>query len=200
MTRSITTPRGKILIREASPADAHPFRELRLGALQDSPIAFSADYQKNLHEPLKHWEDMLTMHADESTIFLAEHERSTPQHLHRTQVQVSGSLDEKNLIGTTGIARGGSPKTSHSAWVWGVYVRPEWRGLHIAEELIRSSFAWAKARRIVIAKLGVAAVNQSAVRCYERCGFKIYGTEPQALFYDGSYYDFYMMSCSLDGS
>jgi RimJ/RimL family protein N-acetyltransferase len=178
MKRSITTPRGKILIRQAIPADAAAFRELRLGALQDSPIAFSADYQKNLHHPLKHWEDMLTMHADESTIFLAE--------------------CEKSLIGTTGIARGNSPKTRHSAWVWGVYVKPEWRGLHIAEELIRMCFTWAKARRIVIAKLGVAAINTSAVRCYERCGFQIYGTEPRALSYEGKYYDFHMMWCSLD--
>jgi RimJ/RimL family protein N-acetyltransferase len=191
MKRSITTSRGKLLIREAGPADAVAFRELRLGALQDSPIAFSADYQKNLNHPPTHWEEMLTIHADESTIFLAEHRPSTPQ---------SGSVDEKDLIGMTGIARGNSPKTRHSAWVWGVYVRPEWRGLHIAEELIRSCLTWAKTRRIVTAKLGVAAINESAVRCYERCGFKIYGTEPRALFYDGQYYDFHMMWCSLDGS
>lgn len=178
MTPPFSTPRGEILIRAASPADAVQFRELRLGALQESPIAFSADYQKNLNHPLKHWEDMLTMHADESTIFLAEH--------------------ENHLIGTTGIARGGSPKTRHNAWVWGVYVKPEWRGLHIAEELIRSCLTWARARRIVTAKLGVAAINKSAVRCYERCGFQIYGTEPRALFFEGHYYDFHMMSCSLD--
>lgn len=176
--RSITTTRGRIDIREARPADATQFRELRLGALQDSPIAFSADYQKNLQHPLRHWEDMLTMQADESTIFLAVY--------------------ENNLVGTTGIARGSSPKTRHSAWVWGVYVKPEWRGLHLAEELIASCFIWAKARGIVIAKLGVAAINKTAIRCYERCGFKINGTEPRALFYDGNYYDFHMMSCSLD--
>ena len=185
MTHSFSTSRGEIVIREAGPADAAEFRELRLGALQDSPIAFSADYQKNLYHPLKHWEDMLTIHADESIIFLAEHKRSGP-------------ADKNKLIGTTGIARGGSPKTRHSAWVWGVYVKPEWRGLHIAEGLIRSCFTWAKARRIVTAKLGVAAINKSAVRCYERCGFQIYGTEPQALYYEGEYYDFHMMSRSLD--
>lgn len=49
---------------------------------------------------------MLTMQADESTMFLAEH--------------------KNNLIGMTGIARGSSPKTRHSAWIWGVYIRPEW--------------------------------------------------------------------------
>ncbi len=178
MSRSVTTPRGKALIREAKPTDAFQFRELRLGALQDSPIAFTADYQKNLNHPPKYWEDLLTMQPDESTIFLATHEEA--------------------LIAMTGIARAGSPKTRHSAWVWGVYIRPEWRGLHIAEELILSCFAWAKVRKIVIVKLGVAAVNQPAIRCYERCGFKIYGTEPRAIFHEGKYYDEHLMYRSLD--
>lgn len=178
--RSFTTKRGKILIREASPADAVQFRELRLSALLDSPIAFSADYQKNLSHPAKYWEDMLTAPADESIIFLAEY--------------------ENQIIGMTGIARGGSPKTRHGTTIWGVYVQPEWRGLHIAEELIKSCLQWAKARQVVIAKLGVATINQSAVLCYERCGFKIYATEPRVLFYEGKYYDFYMMFCSLDNS
>ena len=178
MNRTFATPRGAIHIREAKRMDAVSFRDLRLYALQDSPIAFSADYQRNLNHPLRHWEDMLIMQADESTIFLAEH--------------------ENNLIGTTGIARGGSPKTRHSATIWGVYVRPEWRGLHIAEDLILASFDWAIARGIVVARLGVAAMNTSAMRCYERCGFKICGTEPRALFYEGNYYDFHLMTIDLD--
>jgi len=178
MTYSFTTPHGIIIIREASPTDAIPFRELRLGALQDSPIAFTADYQRNLNHPLEHWENMLTMQPDESTIFLA--------------------ANESNLIGMTGIARDSPPKTRHDPWIWGVYVKPDWRGLHIAEELIHSCFTWARARKIVVTKLGVAAVNQPAIRCYERCGFKIYGTEPRAILYEGNYYDEDLMAVDLD--
>jgi ribosomal protein S18 acetylase RimI-like enzyme len=121
---------------------------------------------------------MLSMHSDESTIFIAE--------------------QENQLIGMTGVARGGSPKTRHSATIWGVYVKPEWRGLHIAEELIKSCFTWAMERKIVAARLGVTATNTSAIRCYERCGFKITGTEPRAVYYEGQYHDFYMMYCPLD--
>jgi ribosomal protein S18 acetylase RimI-like enzyme len=178
MSRSLPTARGQVIIREANPKDAVRLRELRLYALQDSPTAFSADYQKNLNHPMQYWEDMLTMHADESTMFLAVH--------------------ENNLIGMTGIVRGGSPKTRHTAMIWGVYVRPEWRGLHIAEELINACCAWARARKIVAAKLGVAAPNTSAIRCYERCGFRITGTEPRAVYYAGQYHDFYTMYCPLD--
>ena len=178
MMMSFATHHGIILIREANPADAPPFRELRLEALRDSPIEFSADYEKNVNQLLQHWQEMLTMQPDESTLFLAEH--------------------EDHLIGMTGVRRGSAPKTRHSALVWGVYVRPQWRGLHIAEELIKSCLMWAKAREIVIAKLDVGTINQSAIRCYERCGFKTYGTEPRAGFYEGKYYDAYLMSCSLD--
>jgi GNAT superfamily N-acetyltransferase len=127
MNRSIITPRGSLTIRDATPADAMPFRELRLEALQDSPIAFSADYQQNLNHPAKYWEDRLTMEEDEANIFLAEH--------------------EGKLIGMTGIARGSSPKTRHGAWIWGIYVTPHWRGLRIAQELINSCLPGQKQER-----------------------------------------------------
>jgi len=180
MNRSITTPRGSIIIRHATPADAMLFRELRLEALQDSPTAFSADYQQNLNHAAKYWEERLTMEEDEATIFLAEH--------------------QGKLIGMTGIARGGSPKTRHGAWIWGIYVTPAWRGLRIAEGLINSCCTWAKERKILLVKLGVAATNKPAIRCYERCGFTTYGTEPRAIFYEGKYYDEFLMYRSLDHS
>lgn len=178
MIKSIDTPRATIIIRQSDPADALTFRELRLGALLDSPTSFSMDYEKASGQPLKYWEDMLRMDDQESAIFLAGY--------------------EGQLIGMTGVARGRSPKVRHAVDVWGVYVKPEWRGLHIAEELIRSCLTWAIERNVVIARLGVSTINTPAVRCYERCGFSIYATESRALFHEGTYYDFYMMSISLD--
>ena len=180
MNRVITTGREPITIREATPADARSYRQLRLEALQDSPTAFTADYQKNLNYPPQYWEDLLTMEADEQTIFVAE--------------------GEAKLIGMTGIARGRSQKTRHSAWIWGVYITPTWRGLRVAQELIHSCFAWAELRKIVVIKLGVSATNQPAIRCYARCGFSAYGTEPRAIFYDGKYHDELLMSRSLEPS
>lgn len=177
MNKVLETPRGTISIREALPSDVSQYREFRLGALQDSPTAFSADYQVNLNHPMSFWEGRLSF-DEHGIIFFATH--------------------ENNLIGMTGIRRGESPKTKHSAGIWGVYVRPEWRGLHIAEALIEICIAWAKPCQVNIVKLGVTTTNTSAVRCYERCGFTIYGNEPRALLYEGNYYDDYLMSRSLD--
>lgn len=47
MLKPFTTSRGTIVIRDATPADAMLFRGLRLEALQESPTAFTADYEKN---------------------------------------------------------------------------------------------------------------------------------------------------------
>jgi len=101
---------------------------------------------------------------------------------------------DQQLIGMMGIRTGLSVKTRHSADIWGVYVHPGWRGLHIAEALIDACVNWAEMRQVDIVKLGVVTSNTSAIRCYERCGFTIYGTEPRAIFYEGNYYDEYMMS------
>ena len=166
------TPRGLIIIREAQLSDAPQFRDLRLFALQDAPTAFSADYQANLSRPMSFWENRLQ--PDENgMIFFAEYENS--------------------LIGMSGIRRRESLKTQHGADVLSVYTRPEWRGLHIAEQILEACASWAKARDVNILKLGVTATNTSAVRLYERCGFKIYGTEPHDVFYEGKYYDLYLM-------
>jgi ribosomal protein S18 acetylase RimI-like enzyme len=172
INRSFETTRGTVIIREATPDDVTQYRELRLFALQDAPTAFSADYQTQLSRPMSFWEGRLNF--DEfGIIFFAEY--------------------AGNLIGMTGIRQRESPKTKHSADIFSVYVQPEWRGLHIAEALIDSCAQWAKAHEVNILKLGVMATNASAVRCYERCGFKIYGTEPRDVFYEDTYYDLYLM-------
>ena len=179
MIGSFSTSRGEIAIREAKVGDVVQFRELRLFALQDSPTAFSADYQVNYNHPMSFWEGRLRI-DEHGIIFFAEH--------------------DSKLIGTTGIRKGESPKTKHGAYIWGVYIRPEWRGLHIAEELIRTCIEWAQKQKVEIVKLGVVTTNASAIRCYERCGFTIYGTEPRGIFYDGRYYDEHLMFKLLDGS
>jgi RimJ/RimL family protein N-acetyltransferase len=171
------TKRGLIFIREALVTDIDQFRALRLYALQESPASFPGEYSTYVNRPQDFWEDRLKAEGNK-TLYFAEH--------------------EGQLIGMTGIRRGEWPKTKHSAEIWGVYVRPEWRGLHIAEMLIEACTDWAKAKGVNILNLGVTAASTSAVRCYQRCGFTICGTEPRGIFYDGKYYDGYFMFKLLD--
>ena len=177
MIKSIETSHGTIVIREASMADAEQFRDLRLYALQESPTSFSSDYQTNLNHPLEYWQNRLR-DTEEAVTFFAEQE-------HR-------------LIGMSGIACGYSSKTKHSATIYSVFIHPEWRGFRIAKALLETCIEWARSKEVNIVKLGVNATNTSAIRCYRRCGFTIYGTEPNALLYEGRYYDEYLMFKELD--
>jgi len=179
MIKSISTPKGVIIVREANLADVDQYRVLRLFALQESPLAFGQDYETNLNYSSETWQERLR--DDEHSItFIAEH--------------------GKNLIGMTGILRRPLPKTKHSATIVGVYIHPDWRGLRIADSLIDACIEWAKSKDVVIVKLSVNAENISAIRCYQRCGFTIYGTEPRGTFYEGKYYDGHLMFKPLDNS
>ncbi|MCC6499430.1 MAG: GNAT family N-acetyltransferase [Anaerolineales bacterium] len=173
----LETSKGSVAFRPANIGDVEKFRALRLFALKDAPTAFSGDYALSAEAPTRYWENRLKP-SEGSIVFLAEH--------------------HNDPIGTVGIQQGDRPKTRHSAVIWGVYVRPEWRGLHLAEHLIEACVHWTKSRRVELVKLAVVTENASAIRCYERCGFKTYGTDPRAIYYEGRYYDEYLMAREID--
>jgi RimJ/RimL family protein N-acetyltransferase len=45
----------------------------------------------------------------------------------------------------------------------------------------------------------VVTTNPAAIRCYTRCGFEVYGIEPQAIRYDGKNYNELLMAIRLAG-
>jgi RimJ/RimL family protein N-acetyltransferase len=177
MDKAITTTRGIVSIRQGQENDAQAYRELRLEGLHNHPEAFGADYDVNEKRPLIFWMERLHSLGSENMIYFAVH--------------------ENGLIGTCGIYRGDSPKTQHSGTLVGVYVRPEWRGLHIADELMAACIEWAREHEIKILKLGVTTTNTSAIRCYARCGFGVYGVEPEAINIHGTMYAELLMVRSL---
>ncbi len=167
-----------IVIRQTCEKDVEAFRALRLNALKSHPEAFGADYEANLARPMGEWLDHVRPDPENnSTVYVAEYEDS--------------------LIGMTGIYRGKGPKARHSGFIWGVYVRGQWRGTRLADKLVSCCLDWAKEQQIHIVKLNVVTTNGPAIRCYHRCGFEVYGVEPQAIYYDGVYYDELMMAKRL---
>lgn len=178
MKSILSTKSGDVILRPATPGDAQGYREIRLEALRNYPLAFGSDYEETLTQPDSFWQKRVQMDDEWDALFLAE--------------------QDGTLIGTTGIYRDKGRKRQHAAQVWGVYVREGWRGLRIADELIRLCLDWGRRHGVVIARLGVASTNTSAIRCYERCGFSNYGIEHKSIFQDGVYHDEYLMECMLD--
>jgi RimJ/RimL family protein N-acetyltransferase len=179
MSNELRTQHGIVTIRPAVPEDADLVFRLRLEALADYPPAFAADHAATEAASARAWEERITKNSqgDEGVICIAS--------------------AEGQLIGMTGLARGHWRKTRHSGILWGVYVKAGWRGLGLAEALLEACLAWAQSQGLVVVKLGVITSNTPAIRFYARCGFTVYGLEPQVVFYDGVFYDELLMAKSI---
>lgn len=167
---------GAFIVRPAVPEDAAALRELRLEALAGHPTAFSADHAAAAADPPAVWAERVTTYAAQS------------------QGVICVASADGRLVGMLGLVRGHWPKSKHDASLWGVFVRPEWRGRRVAEALVDEAVAWARAHGVVILKLGVVTSNAAAVRCYARCGFAVYGLDPKTICHEGVYYNELMMA------
>ena len=93
-----------------------------------------------------------------------------------------------------GLFREHGPKLQHTGHVWGVYVRPAWRGLKIADALLDACESWAREHGVRVIRLAVVEGNTAARRCYERRGFNACGVAPEAIHHNGTYYDELLMA------
>ncbi len=176
MSNVLTTSKGIVTVRPAVPEDSALLYELRLEALDTHPEVFAADYDSTAAESAEAWSQLIAKNALSNS----------------GAVCVAAAQDR--LIGMTGLVRGHWPKTRHAGTLWGVYVNADWRGLRVADALIDECIAWARAQGLTMLKLGVVTTNSSAIRCYTRCGFSAYGTDPQVLYYNGVFYDELLMA------
>jgi|HubBroStandDraft_1064217.scaffolds.fasta_scaffold339125_1 RimJ/RimL family protein N-acetyltransferase len=168
-------------IRALSSADTEAFRAIRRESLENSPRAFAES--------------------------LAEHDALSPQEFAK---RLASSLSNDNfenfivgafrssdnpadpaplLAGVAGFVRNPRPKLRHKGLVWGVYLRPAFRGAgvasHILVEIIRRAKTLDGLEQI---NLNVAT-GTAARRLYESLGFQVYGHERNSLRVDGEFVD-----------
>ncbi len=163
-----------ISIRPLTAADAAAFQALRLAALQDAPTAFASSYEEECTRPLDKVAARLGPQPGESCVF--------------------GAFVDGALVGMVGLKRDEHIKLRHKAFVWGVYVAPTMRGHGIGQKLMEAALdhaaSWPGLRQVY---LGVNAVNQPAIRLYERMGFATYGREPACMIVNGEAIDELLM-------
>ncbi len=149
-----------MLIRALTEADLEAYVALRREALVDTPLAFAAspddDFAANIEA-------------------LREQMKKAPEWI------LFGAFDER-LIGSCGLIRDRHIKSAHKMHLWGMYVTPPHRGRGVGEQLLTAAIEHARSvSGVDWIFLGVTSVASAARRLYERAGFEIWGTEPDAL-------------------
>jgi len=175
-TALIHTAKGDVRIRTTKADDAAAYRDLRLEGLRDHPEVFGADYATSAARPIEYWQERMSIGAggEHGVTYVAD---------------ASGEL-----IGMTALVRNDLAKTRHAGSIFGVYTHPNWRGAGVADALLEACVAYARELGLRVVLLGVVTTNASAIRLYQRCGFTVYGVEPEAIHHDGIYFDELLMA------
>ena len=147
-------------IRPLRAADADAWRALRLQALKEEPASFAFSY-----------EDAVVIDPDEfARIIPAEGAADA----------LFGLFINDMLEGAAGFMVQGGLKRRHKGLLWGVYVRPPWRGRGFARALVRRVIEHAR-DHVVLLEASVTVGNDGARRIYLELGFRPYGLELAAL-------------------
>lgn len=167
-----------VTIREATEEDGDALFNLYLEALRKHPDAFAADHRQTAGDRLI-WVRRLRRNLEKGTgtVCLAAH--------------------GETFVGMSGVYRRSLARMQHVATIWGMYVRPAWRGRGLGSRLLRANVDWAQQSGVRVVRLAVVAGNTAAIRCYAENGFVVYGVEPEALRYGNAYYDELLMARRL---
>lgn len=153
---------GGFLLRLLLPSDAPQYRSFRLSNLRLYPSLFRADAAEEALKPLA-----------------TSERRLKPSPLNRWM----GAFDHGGtLIGAVGFRREPGAKRQHIGQIIGLSVAPDWQGKGIATALMLDVIDYARGLDgLHQLQLTVTIPNPAAEQLYDRLGFKVFGTEEDAL-------------------
>lgn len=154
-------------IRPIRASDADAWRALRLQALKQEPASFATSYEEAAALDPEAFAGGIPAGDGPDVLF--------------------GLFVEGALEGAAGFAVQGGSKRRHKGLLWGVYVRPEWRGRGFGKALVQRVIDHARGR-VALLQICVTVGNE-ARRVYAALGFRPYGLEPAALRVDGIDFD-----------
>lgn len=149
-------------ITRLTATDAPQYRELMLEAYVEAADAFTSTAEERMSQPMTWWIDRIAAPSGRALSF--------------------GAFEDQQLVGTVALEYSTKPKTSHSALVIGMYVKPSGRRLGAGCRLMQAVVADARSRPgLRVLRLTVTEGNAAAIRLYESVGFSAWGVEPLAI-------------------
>jgi RimJ/RimL family protein N-acetyltransferase len=165
-----------VAIRRLGPSDAEVYVAIRREMLADAPFAFLASPESDVGSDPEKVRPRLSAGPENATF---------------------GAFDPV-LVGVVGMFREPHAKAAHKMHIWGMYVTGARRRRGIARRLMQTAIAHARTiEGIRHVSLSVSATASEARALYESLGFRAWGTEPDALRYDGRFADEIHMSLVL---
>jgi ribosomal protein S18 acetylase RimI-like enzyme len=132
----------RVVVRRVVPDEWQSFREIRLAALADTPLAFVTTHEQALQYDERHW---------------------------RSQAAEGGTMIAWRDDRPVGLVAAYLPDdAAHLVMMW---VEPASRGTGVVEVLIDSVVTWAGERDLPQVRLWVVEGNDRAERAYARYGF-----------------------------
>jgi GNAT superfamily N-acetyltransferase len=167
------------IIRRLNSGDVQAWAQLRLEALETSPLAFSSSKPNAFHSLIEAAIDRLEV-------------RETSAYF--------GAFVDNVLQGTVGIYRESGEKTRHKCTIVAMFVRVDNRRKGVGQMLMKAAILHARSwEGVEQIQLVVNDVAPEAKRLYERIGFRTWGIEPRSLRYAGRYSDATHMILDLGG-
>lgn len=158
------------MIRPLDSDDLDAFIQIRSDSLTQAPQAFGSDPR-----PVSAFDRTQT-----EKDLAAKNEKNF----------ILGYFDEGVLQGIMGFALSDREKVRHRAFIWGVFVYPQYRGKGIGKALMEATLERAKGiEGLAKVVLSVTASAEAAKSLYESFGFKTYGLERDAMRWKGESLD-----------
>ncbi|CAM2823392.1 GNAT family N-acetyltransferase [Salinicoccus roseus] len=164
-------------IRTLDKSDALAYRELRLEGLRTEASAFGSTYEREANFSLKEFEARIEPSEHQFTI---------------------GGFDDGTLVCTASFVRLQGDKVKHKGLLIGMYCSRSHRGTGMAEEVVGYLMdRIKKLEGLAVVNLAVVTENTRALSFYKKFGFRIYGTDPKAMYDGKRYYDENLMVLDL---
>ncbi len=166
-----------LTVRPLEIDDFSYFLQIQRDALLQSPEVFGSDYE---------WFESLS---------ILSKEQRYEKYMNFPYQFILGAVDEfGNIAGMIGYSSADSSKTKHKSTLWGLFVRPDFRGKGLATILVQSVIETARdLLDVEQVQLAVSTQNQASYGLYLRLGFTVFGTELHAMKIGDSYVDEYHM-------